>query len=71
MLRAAAVTRNKAAAIIAVGIDVGGERKGFHAVAFMDGDYVSQNATKDARELANWCRKTMQARVIAVDAPCH
>lgn len=55
----------------AVGIDVGGMRKGFHAVAIIGGDYSSHIATKDVQELAHWCRATMRARVIAVDAPCR
>ena len=56
--------------ITAVGIDVGGERKGFHAVAITDGDYSSHKATKNIKELLQWCRTTVQAQVIAVDAPC-
>jgi predicted nuclease with RNAse H fold len=72
MPRGATIQRSAgASAITTVGIDVGGERKGFHAVALTDGDYASQKVTKDALELAHWCRETMQARVIAVDAPCR
>jgi predicted nuclease with RNAse H fold len=56
---------------IVVGIDVGGEKKGFHAVAIANGDYSSHLATKDVQELSRWCRETVQARVIAIDAPCH
>ncbi len=54
-----------------VGIDVGGARKGFHAVALSDGTYAAQLATADAQELAHWCRSVVQARVIAIDAPCR
>lgn len=54
-----------------VGIDVGGARKGFHAVALTDGDYAGHLASKDVDELAHWCRVTMRARVIAIDAPCR
>jgi predicted nuclease with RNAse H fold len=57
--------------IAAVGVDVGGARKGFHAVAITDGDYSSHLVTKDVQELSHWCRETVQARVIAIDAPCH
>lgn len=57
--------------ITAVGIDVGGARKGFHAVAITGGDYSSHLATKDVEALAHWCRATVRARVIAVDAPCR
>ncbi len=57
--------------ITAVGIDVGAARKGFHAVALTDGGYSSHIATKDVKKLSQWCRETVQARVIAVDAPCR
>jgi predicted nuclease with RNAse H fold len=57
--------------ITTVGIDVGGPRKGFHAVALRDGTYTAQLATADAQELAHWCRCVIQARVIAIDAPCR
>lgn len=54
-----------------VGIDVGGPRKGFHAVALRDGAYAGQWHTRDARELAAWCHGRMHAQVVAVDAPCR
>jgi predicted nuclease with RNAse H fold len=57
--------------LTAVGVDVGGERKGFHAVAITDGDYASHLSTRDVQELSHWCRETMRARVIAIDAPCR
>lgn len=53
-----------------VGIDVGGERKGFHAVALRDGALDQRRTTPDATELAQWCRD-LGAAVIAVDAPCR
>lgn len=56
--------------ITAVGIDVGGERKGFHAVAITGGDFSRRIATKNVKELSRWCRETVRAQVIAVDAPC-
>jgi len=59
------------AGITTVGIDVGGERKGFHAVAITGGDYSSHLATRDVKELSHWCRETVRARVIAIDAPCR
>jgi predicted nuclease with RNAse H fold len=59
------------AGITTVGIDVGGERKGFHAVALTGGSYSSHLSTKSVPELARWCRETVRARVIAVDAPCR
>jgi predicted nuclease with RNAse H fold len=58
------------AGITTVGIDVGGERKGFHAVAITGGEYDGQLSTKDVQELSCWCRETVRAQVIAVDAPC-
>ena len=57
--------------ITVVGIDVGGARKGFHAVALRDGAYAGQLATGDAQELAHWCRSVIGASVIAIDAPCR
>lgn len=54
-----------------VGIDVGGARKGFHAVALTAGTYAGQLATGDPVELAHWCRSVVRARVIAIDAPCR
>jgi predicted nuclease with RNAse H fold len=54
-----------------VGIDVGGARKGFHAVALRDGAYSGQLASHDVQELANWCLVAMCASVIAIDAPCR
>jgi predicted nuclease with RNAse H fold len=56
--------------ITVVGIDVGGARKGFDAVAIAGCGYSSHITTKDVQELSYWCRKTVQACVIAIDAPC-
>jgi len=55
----------------AIGIDVGGARKGFHAVVVADEQYAGHCVTTNVRELADWCCKTARATVIAVDAPCH
>ena len=57
--------------ITVVGIDVGGVRKGFHAVALRDGVYAGQLATGDVQESAHWCRSVVGASVIAIDAPCR
>lgn len=54
-----------------VGIDVGGARKGFHAVAIADGIYFNHLSTKDVDDLVDWSRVKMRARIIAVDAPCR
>jgi predicted nuclease with RNAse H fold len=57
--------------VTSIGIDVGGARKGFHAVALRDGADVGQMASCDEKELAHWCVQQMQAQVIAIDAPCR
>jgi predicted nuclease with RNAse H fold len=54
-----------------VGIDVGGARKGFHAVALHAGAYAGQLATAEVQELAHWCRAVIGAQLIAIDAPCR
>lgn len=53
-----------------IGIDVGGQRKGFHAVALKGGEYSGRYATGDVDKLVDWCRK-VQGTVIALDAPCR
>jgi predicted nuclease with RNAse H fold len=53
-----------------IGIDVGGQRKGFHAVALTDGRYSGRFATSDVAQLVDWCRQ-VQVVVIAVDSPCR
>jgi predicted nuclease with RNAse H fold len=53
-----------------VGIDVGGPRKGFHAVALRDGSYFDRSASCSAQEISNWCNE-LDAGVVAVDAPCR
>jgi predicted nuclease with RNAse H fold len=54
-----------------IGIDVGGSRKGFHAVALTDGTYATQLATPYVQELGHWCRSVIGAQLIAIDAPCR
>jgi len=54
-----------------IGIDVGGSRKGFHAVALTDGAYTAQLHSRDEQELVHWCRERIGASVIAIDAPCR
>lgn len=48
---------------------MGGTRKGFHAVAFVGGEYRDHLATRNLEELVHWCRTSVRARVISVDAP--
>jgi len=59
------------APLITIGIDVGGSRKGFHAVALTDGAYTAQLHSHDVQELVHWCRERIGASVIAIDAPCR
>lgn len=51
-----------------VGIDVGGKKKGFHAVALRDGAFV-KTSSPDPTVIAAWCLE-QKATVVAVDAPC-
>lgn len=53
-----------------VGIDVGGLKKGFHAIAIQNGRYHSRKQTDDIADLVKWCRETVKAKVIGIDAPC-
>ncbi len=55
--------------VVVVGIDVGGTKKGFHAVALADGKVQDRTESKDAAEIAAWC-VGLDARCIGVDAPC-
>ncbi len=56
---------------VVVGIDVGGPKKGFHAVALAGGRYWDRLPTGDVAKLVAWCVENMAATVIAVDAPCR
>lgn len=53
-----------------IGVDVGGPRKGFHAVALEGSRLVARHRTSDANALASWCL-AQNACVVAVDAPCR
>jgi predicted nuclease with RNAse H fold len=52
-----------------VGIDVGGKRKGFHAVALHGGQFVCKISDLDPAQIVAWSVQ-QKAIVIAVDAPC-
>ena len=52
-----------------VGIDVGGEHKGFHAVALSEGRFEARSS-KLSTEITAWCLDR-GATVVAVDAPCR
>ena len=51
-----------------VGIDVGGERKGFHAIELRNGVFEKMTSTSPA-EIVKWCLD-QNAKIVAVDAPC-
>ncbi len=55
---------------IVIGVDVGGPKKGFHAVALQDGHYREKFSTLIPTEIAAWCQK-LKACVVGVDAPCR
>ena len=52
-----------------VGVDVGGLKKGFHAVALREGQFLQKLATCDPAAVLTWCR-ALKASVIGIDAPC-
>lgn len=54
---------------VVVGIDVGGPKKGFHAVALRDGEFLQKFSTLNSLEAADWCRK-LDASTVGIDAPC-
>jgi len=54
----------------AVGIDVGNERKGFHAVALRDGKFLDKMSSIHPPDIVSWCLDH-NARVVAADAPCR
>ena len=54
-----------------VGVDVGGRRKGFHAVAMDGTGFLARRQTSCVEQLAGWCREEIGARLVAVDAPCR
>jgi predicted nuclease with RNAse H fold len=55
--------------VTVVGVDVGGLRKGFHAVALRGGRFVDAKAINAPADVADWCM-THAAHFVAVDAPC-
>lgn len=52
-----------------VGVDVGGLKKGFHAVALREGQFFEKLASRDPLAVLTWCR-ALKASVIGIDAPC-
>jgi predicted nuclease with RNAse H fold len=53
---------------VVAGVDVGGMRKGLHAVALARGQVLATYASTAPRAIAEWC-VTMQACAVGVDAP--
>jgi predicted nuclease with RNAse H fold len=54
---------------IVVGIDVGGAKKGFHAVALRGDVFVDKTSSINPAVIFDWCIEH-KAIVVAVDAPC-
>jgi predicted nuclease with RNAse H fold len=52
-----------------VGIDVGGTRKGFHAVALRNGRCFERIPTTEIEPIVAWCLREAVS-VVAIDAPC-
>ena len=52
-----------------VGIDVGGQRKGFHAVALQGGYFVDRTTDTNPAVIVDWSLNH-RATVVSVDAPC-
>jgi predicted nuclease with RNAse H fold len=52
-----------------IGIDVGGPRKGFHAVVMRDGDICGRKSGRKPKAIVEWCLE-LGASVVGVDAPC-
>lgn len=54
---------------VVVGVDVGGPKKGFHAVALKEGRFFGKVALLDPAAVVQWSR-SLDASVIGIDAPC-
>jgi NTP pyrophosphatase (non-canonical NTP hydrolase)/predicted nuclease with RNAse H fold len=55
---------------IVVGIDVGGPKKGFHAIALRDGRYFKKFSSLEVDTMGTWC-KAIGVRIIGIDSPCR
>jgi predicted nuclease with RNAse H fold len=53
-----------------VGVDVGGPKKGFHAVAIREWEIFDTFTTLHAGEVVAWCRD-LYAFAVGIDAPCR
>jgi len=52
-----------------IGIDVGGPKKGFHAVMLREGQICGTKTDCDPKVIVEWCLE-QDASVVGVDAPC-
>ncbi len=59
----------RASSQIVIGVDVGGPKKGFHAVALRGAHFLSSLATREPIEVAAWCRR-LGASAVGIDGPC-
>lgn len=55
---------------VLVGIDVGGQKKGFHAVALQGHRFVDKYSSADPGAVIDWCVKH-RAQAVGIDAPCR
>ena len=60
----------KAPSHTVAGIDVGGTKKGFHAVALRDEAVVAKLATSTPGHVVAWCRE-LHVSAVGIDAPCR
>ncbi|HTB63789.1 MAG TPA: DUF429 domain-containing protein [Opitutales bacterium] len=56
--------------LIVAGVDVGGSKKGFHAVVLQDGAYLDHFKSREAGAIADRCRR-IGVSIIGVDSPCR
>ena len=54
---------------VVVGVDVGGSKKGFHAVAMQASKVLDKLVTCDTAAVVDWCR-SVNASIVGIDAPC-
>lgn len=55
---------------ITAGVDVGGPRKGFHAVVLKSGAFLAQFQSNNHAEMAEWLI-AQKPRFIGIDSPCQ
>lgn len=56
--------------VTVAGVDVGGAKKGYHAVALRGGRYLDRYSSVGASNIVVWCQE-VGAQVIGIDAPCR